>query len=727
MRNKKLFQRLMAVVMCSTLLATTPVMTYATTNTAKISSEIATQAEADENGFVIEDGVLIKCTKDVSEITIPSGVITIGKQAFADCFNLEKAIIPNGVTTIEDEAFRDCGGMTSIVIPESVTSIGNNVFVIVIGNDDTGEDSYLTYPVTLSVVENSYAHKYAIVNNISYEFQEQSNEEESDFEIIGGTLIRYEGNESEVEIPNGVTHIGNNAFANNSKIKKVVIPDGVTGIGYSAFQGCTALTEVQFSKSITRIVKDTFRDCTSLQSIELPEGLTSIEERVFWNCTNLKNINIPSSITRMGSYAFKNTAWLTNLKADNNGMITAGHCLIDGTACTGEVIIPESVSVIAESAFYQNDSITKVVIPDGVTEIGYQIFSECINLDEITIPISVESIKGEHVDFSAPFYGCEKLSVINYNGTKEQWNEINLESLADSLPFQSCPSITVKCTDGSLVYDTEGNVTEDNVLNDFNKALEDEDVEYAITLLQNVDNEMLIEKLQTDADFAKKVAELEKSYQNEYTITVTSKSEVENVDASKVSIVGAALNAPGDSRPRVVELSIKTPVNAVEVPSKYSNKLLLDITLLIDEVAQESLSVPVTITMPIPSGVSKEKLVILHYHANATEPTVLTPVINADNTMTFIVDKFSTFVVANDTSEDTGSSNNNGNDNSDNTGSSGSNGNGNSDNTGSSDNNENNSTNKPSPDTGDSLPIFMYIALGMMGALFITYKKIRKA
>lgn len=135
--------------------------------------------------------------------------------------------------------------------------------------------------------------------------------------------------------------------------------------------------------------------------------------------------------------------------------------------------------------------------------------------------------------------------------------------------------------------------------------------------------------------------------------------------------------------------------------------------------------------MPIPSGVSTEKVVILHYHGDAIEPVVITPVVNADGTMRFVVDGFSTFVVANDTSEnsnngnnnmeDTGNSGNNGNDNFDNAGSSDNNENNNSDNVGSSDNNgnsnsDNNGTDndtETSPITGDINAVCIYVVLFM--------------
>lgn len=59
---------------------------------------------------------------------------------------------------------------------------------------------------------------------------------------------------------------------------------------------------------------------------------------------------------------------------------------------TGELIIPNSVTDIAEGAFYSCSSLTSVTIPESVTSIGAGAFSGCNSLASITIPNSVTSI-----------------------------------------------------------------------------------------------------------------------------------------------------------------------------------------------------------------------------------------------------------------------------------------------------------------------------------------------
>jgi hypothetical protein len=62
------------------------------------------------------------------EITIPSGVTSIGDGAFENCSGLTSVTIPNSVTSIGDSAFYYCSGLTSVTIPNSVTSIGSSAF-----------------------------------------------------------------------------------------------------------------------------------------------------------------------------------------------------------------------------------------------------------------------------------------------------------------------------------------------------------------------------------------------------------------------------------------------------------------------------------------------------------------------------------------------------------------------------------------------------------------------
>ena len=75
---------------------------------------------------VIAADVFRQC--DLTGVTIPGSVTTIGNGAFADCWALENVTIENGVKHIGDSAFALCYEITDMVIPDSVETIGAYAF-----------------------------------------------------------------------------------------------------------------------------------------------------------------------------------------------------------------------------------------------------------------------------------------------------------------------------------------------------------------------------------------------------------------------------------------------------------------------------------------------------------------------------------------------------------------------------------------------------------------------
>ena len=81
-----------------------------------------------ENAVVtsIEDGAFGEA--NITSITIPNNVTSIGQYAFYGCTNLTSVTIPESVTEIGRFTFYGCTSLTSITPPESVESIGENAF-----------------------------------------------------------------------------------------------------------------------------------------------------------------------------------------------------------------------------------------------------------------------------------------------------------------------------------------------------------------------------------------------------------------------------------------------------------------------------------------------------------------------------------------------------------------------------------------------------------------------
>ena len=86
-----------------------------------------------------------------------------------------------------------------------------------------------------------------------------------------------------------------------------------------------------------------------------------------------------------------------------------------------KIKLPTTINMIERAAFVCNFCITELKIPDDVSIIKEIAFGWCSNLESITILENVKNIE------DGAFYECNSLSTINYRGTREQWEEINID------------------------------------------------------------------------------------------------------------------------------------------------------------------------------------------------------------------------------------------------------------------------------------------------------------
>ena len=223
----------------------------------------------------------------------------------------------------------------------------------------------------------------------------------------------------DVTIPDSVTRIGMGAFHSCVSLTNVTIPSGVKSIGDSAFFHCVSLSSILIPDGVTSISDSTFEGCNGLMSVVIPDNVTSIGEKAFEYCSALTSITIPNSVTSIGVCAFAGCFSLTDyIFSGNNEYYSADAygCLYnkDKTVLvqypTGKpndsFTIPEGVETIGDYAFYNCNSLTSIEIPNSVTSIGNSAFEYCIHLASITIPDSVITIG------KAAFFWCSSLTNI---------------------------------------------------------------------------------------------------------------------------------------------------------------------------------------------------------------------------------------------------------------------------------------------------------------------------
>ena len=404
-----------------------------------VDYETVTELDIPEaiNGTTIRgifDSAFSSCS-ELKSVTIPKGVISIGRSAFDGCLKLEtiyykgdlenwckisglynimlmfptlyidgkkvegELVIPDGVTSIGNSAFSGCTGLTSVTIPDSVKSIGDRAFsgcyriVEVINNSSLNitKDSSANGGVGYHALNIKNGGTTDIVNKNGYLF----------YTYDSIYLLGYVSNDTNLILPdnyNGKNYrIHDYAFNGCSELISVTIGNSVTNIGSYAFRGCTGLTSAIIPDSVTSLGAEAFRNCTGLTSVTIGNSVTSIGKYAFERCSGLTSVTIPDSVTSIGVSAF-------------------GYC----TGLTS-VTIGNSVTSIDSYAFY-GCRLTSVTIGNSVTSIGDYAFLNCTRLTSVTIPDSVTSIG------SQAFYNCTGLKTIYYKGTEEEWNDITKDS-----------------------------------------------------------------------------------------------------------------------------------------------------------------------------------------------------------------------------------------------------------------------------------------------------------
>ncbi len=360
------------------------------------------------------------------DYTIKDNTLTIADGAFSFCSKLTGITIPNGVKSIGDSMFRNCTGLKSITIPDNVTTIGNSAF-----------------------------YKCTALTSITISNRVTSIGEEAFYNCTALTSIT---------IPDSVEFIGKYAFEECGNLTSVTIPDSVKSIGGGAFMYCSGITSVNISdmeawckikfgnassnplynsdkpkqlylngnlitnlvipNSVTTIGDYAFYNYTALTSVTIHDRVKAIGNSAFSNCTNLTSVNI-SDLEAWCKIDFSNDGsnplycakqLYLNGKLVTNLVIPDGVTTIDNSAfcnCTAltSVTIPDSVTFIGDHAFYICTGLTSVTIPKSVTTIGEWAFASCKGLTKVTIPNSVEYI-GDYA-----FYLCNNLTIYGGVGT----------------------------------------------------------------------------------------------------------------------------------------------------------------------------------------------------------------------------------------------------------------------------------------------------------------------
>ena len=280
--------------------------------------------------------------------------------------------IPYGITEIKERAFAD-DELTDIKLPDTVNKIGDGAFE---GNDQVEVVHVPNIEATVGEGAFPGSHIYGGTRKDCFAFDPNNNMKITDYrnsDSKGRACPRS------VEIPKGLSQIGQNAFQNKG-LTDLVVLDGIIKIEDSAFSD------------------------NVLTSVGLPESLTNIGNNAFTGNANLGLVHVPSTTTNVATNAFstpyiqggvRSTCFNWSL-SNQQVTIISYKDTDDYGQCPKELTIPRRTTNIASNAF-RNKGLANVVIPESVTDIGVNAFIDN-TFTTITLPPCVTYDSGQNTN-----------------------------------------------------------------------------------------------------------------------------------------------------------------------------------------------------------------------------------------------------------------------------------------------------------------------------------------
>jgi len=371
------------------------------------------------------------CCSELEEIVIPGTVTGIGTNCFVDCVALKRATLPENMTVIPEHTFGWCGALESVRIPKAVTTIDYAAFIgcyglqeviyggtakdwmaiEIFGDNESLAGAFYIYEGDNELLDSGYCGE-----NVQWML------------TVGGKLTilgegamanyggpngaapwaRYSNEINFVEILEGVTFVGDDAFSGCTEIVEVVMADTVTELGIRSFSGCTKLQHISLSANLVTLNASAFAECSSLRRIELPETLQTLGELAFGACYSLTELRIPASVTTISGDLFYNSNSLTGIYVDAGN---PNYTSVDG------VLFNQDMTQLLRAPCALSGSYT---VPETVKTIAPYAFFPCSGLSEVHLPESLERIG------NSAFEGCNCITDVYYAGSETTWSRVTV-------------------------------------------------------------------------------------------------------------------------------------------------------------------------------------------------------------------------------------------------------------------------------------------------------------
>lgn len=248
-------------------------------------------------------------------------------------FNMQSVLYNS--TDSEGDEFNNCSKLKKIVIPSSVKSINKIKYKTDRADAcDMHVDTIEIAPKDFDA-NSLYALGSSLGKNITIEslmklLPDQITYKDHMYITKDHGLLKYDGKDANVEIPEEITWIAPEVFYRNETLKNVKLPSKITTIEENTFYGCSELEAVVIPDQVTMIGKSAFDECTVLKSVTFGKSLKVIKDHAFAS-VNIRNFTIPSGIQKIETGAFAGINQIGTVTFEGSTKYVAADAFMNST------------------------------------------------------------------------------------------------------------------------------------------------------------------------------------------------------------------------------------------------------------------------------------------------------------------------------------------------------------------------------------------------------------
>ena len=305
------------------------------------------------------------CLADIAYVVVTEGVTTVGNNALNGASNLRTVTLPSTLTTVGTNAFSSCVLLYDAYVDRTVGTVNvqsGNIYLTEVlrykastpVNPNPGSGSEVNGSIGASLTWTYTPATHALNIQGTGEIPNYASASQAPW-------AAYAADITAITVQEGITRIGNYAFAGMTNVIDIYLPQSLRAIGDNAFNGCSSAKKIKLPDDLTTIGKGAFRGCSSLKSIEIPGGVRVIDDYTFSDCVALESVTLNKGLERIGYRAFYNCKALKFVE------------------------FPSTLSQIDDEAFWGCSSLEGVVISSPLLDVGNNAFAGCTSLVKVIL------------------------------------------------------------------------------------------------------------------------------------------------------------------------------------------------------------------------------------------------------------------------------------------------------------------------------------------------------